>query len=280
MTAAPYPADTRAKGWRFELDHERIRQSDTWALTPADLRPWLLMLWMVAWEQTPCGSLPDDDELIAARIDMPMERFVQIKAKLLRRWWKADDGRLYHDVIVSRVHQMIETRAKEAARKAGYRERTPPVVPRESRGTDNTGTGTSKETTPPPTAVAPLKVAKVSRPDDVTEQVWNDWNELRRKKRAPVTETVLTGARREAGKAGMSFDAFLAVWCRRGSQGLEADWLKPEERASGETPWQRNQRERVAQMSGGLVSAPPPGAKAPPSLVEVIHDSPLAIGRR
>jgi uncharacterized protein YdaU (DUF1376 family) len=138
----------------------------------------------------------------------------------------------------------------------------------------------STTSTPPPTAVAPLKVAKPSRPEDVTEQVWNDWNELRRKKKAPVTETVLTEARRESVKAAMPLDRFLAVWCNRGSQGLQADWLRPDERATGETAWQRSQRERVAEMTGGLVSAAPPGAKAPPSLVEVIHDSPLAIGRR
>ena len=30
--AAPYPAITRAKGWRFELDYEQVDQSDTWAL--------------------------------------------------------------------------------------------------------------------------------------------------------------------------------------------------------------------------------------------------------
>lgn len=82
MIQAPYPGDTRAKGWRFDLDHERIRQSDTWALATAELRPWLLMLWMVAWEQTPCGSLPDSDELIAARIGMSSKAFDKHRAVL------------------------------------------------------------------------------------------------------------------------------------------------------------------------------------------------------
>lgn len=36
---APYPSDTRPKGWRFELDYERIEASDTWALAPAEVRP-------------------------------------------------------------------------------------------------------------------------------------------------------------------------------------------------------------------------------------------------
>jgi hypothetical protein len=141
VTAAPYPVDTRAKGWRFELDHERIRQSDTWALAAPECRPWLLMLWMVAWEQTPCGSLPNDDNLIAARIGMTPKTFAKAKPSLMRRWWLADDGRLYHDVIVSRVLQMAEKRAKEAARKAGNRHGSPTPVPRDNTGTDDTRTG-------------------------------------------------------------------------------------------------------------------------------------------
>lgn len=68
------------------------------------------------------------------------------------------------------------------------------------------------------------------RPDDVAEQTWADWLRLRKEKRASVTETVLAGARTESGKAGMPLDAFLQVWCLRGSQGLMADWLRPNER--------------------------------------------------
>jgi hypothetical protein len=104
----PYPSDTRAKGWRFELDLERIDQSDTWALTPLDLRPWLLMLWASAWRQTPCGSLPDDDALIAVRMGMKATVFTKHKATLLRGWWKAVDGRLYHETLVEMVLAKLE----------------------------------------------------------------------------------------------------------------------------------------------------------------------------
>lgn len=75
------------------------------------------------------------------------------------------------------------------------------------------------------------RVSAQPAPDDVDPQTWADWLALRKAKRAPVSETVIREARKEAAKAGMTFAAFLAVWCRRGSQGLEADWLKPNERA-------------------------------------------------
>lgn len=163
--APPYPADTRAKGWRFELDLERIAQSDTWAVAPAELRPWLLMLWSVAWMQTPCGSMPSDDELIAARLGMPGKAFAKARAVLLRGWWPATDGRLYHDTLFERVLDMLGSKAKDRERKAAYRlrmdaerRRTPSAVPRDSGGTDigraaesgggdatSTGTSTKEE---------------------------------------------------------------------------------------------------------------------------------------
>jgi len=88
------------------------------------------------------------------------------------------------------------------------------------------------------------RVAPLVCPDDVGEQVWSDWLQLRTAKRAPVNATVLMGARVEAQKAAMTLEAFLVVWCRRGSQGLEADWLKPHERAGpqGETSFTRDRK--------------------------------------
>jgi hypothetical protein len=76
------------------------------------------------------------------------------------------------------------------------------------------------------------KATVVACPLEVKEQVWQDWLTLRKMKKAPVTETVVDSAQKEAAKANMSFNDFLVVWCRRGSQGLEADWLKPHERQS------------------------------------------------
>ena len=71
-------------------------------------------------------------------------------------------------------------------------------------------------------------------PDGVTEGTWEDWLTLRKAKRAPVTDTVVREAGKEAAKAGLSLDAFFRVWCARGSQGLQADWLKPNERGKPE----------------------------------------------
>jgi hypothetical protein len=123
LPAPPYPADTRAKGWRFELDLERVQQSDTWALASPDLRPWLLMLWAVAWQQTPCGSMPSEDRLIAARLGMSLAAFGEAKETLMRGWWMASDGRMYHETITERVVDMLSLKDGERTRKAAYRAR-------------------------------------------------------------------------------------------------------------------------------------------------------------
>jgi len=115
--AAPYPASTKAKGWRFELDLEQVIQSDTWALAKPHVRPWLMMLWTVAWQQTPCGSMPSDDELIIARLGIDPALFSECKKTLMRGWWLADDGRLYHPTITQRVIDMLDERNSGAYRR-------------------------------------------------------------------------------------------------------------------------------------------------------------------
>jgi hypothetical protein len=83
----------------------------------------------------------------------------------------------------------------------------------------------------------------------VTEKTWRDWCALRKAKKATVSETVLDGAREEAGKAGLTLERFLAVWCMRGSQGLQADWLKPAERGPARSPPEADSMRKAAKTA-------------------------------
>jgi uncharacterized protein YdaU (DUF1376 family) len=65
----------------------------------------------------------------------------------------------------------------------------------------------------------------VACPLDVRDQVWADWVALRKSKKAPITATVVEGARKEAFKLNWPLDKFLVEWCTRGSQGLKAEWI-------------------------------------------------------
>lgn len=135
----PYLKNTRVKGWRFTLDYERINQSDTWALAPSDMRPWLLMLWHTAWQQTPAGSLSDNDQVIAAKIGMDNRLFVAHRDILMRGWARHSDGRLYHPVITEQVLGYLENSRRERIRKSEYRAKQKQElttnVPRDTHGT-------------------------------------------------------------------------------------------------------------------------------------------------
>lgn len=119
----------------------------------------------------------------------------------------------------------------------------------------------SKVETAPRKRVATPAQSDIAKPDDVEPQTWADFLKLRKAKRAPVTQTVVDEAKRECAKAGMTLEGFLRVWCRRGSQGLEASWLKPDERAqgqaAGETPYQRSMRERMQEAAPEIARRAP-----------------------
>lgn len=205
----PYQPDVRAKGWRFELDHERLLQSDTWALAAPEVRPWLLMLWMVAWQQTPCGSLPADDQLIAARIGMPLELFQQHRAVLMRKWWVADDGRLYHNVLVLRVAEMQAKRDKDAKRTANWRATrqksdvsndgvtrdTHVSSEDEARDYAVSSTPSTKHQAPEPTlgdkSPKPPARERAVLPDWLPIEAWAGFVEMRKRNKAPLTDQAI-----------------------------------------------------------------------------------------
>ena len=164
----------------------------------------------------------------------------------------------------------------------GYQSAKRTGVVRETDGTSPSGepyTSIHQEDTrktPREESALPAKPKKAARqkskdavlpcPDDVAEQTWRDWTSLRKSKRAPATQTVLDGARRESQKAGMTLEAFLQIWCMRGSQGLQADWLKPSERSAGNNAEsfraqdQRRFEDRVAELAPGVARKKHPGS--------------------
>lgn len=147
------------------------------------------------------------------------------------------------------------------------RERGVDEVPPNHKPITNNQEPVVKEKAPRKRAAPPPPIQK---PDDVDQQTWDDWLLLRKSKGAPVTETVINGARKESSLAGMPLDAFLQVWCLRGSQGLQADWLRPDERATrsraqypAETPYQAQQLALATALAPGAARKPhnhiPPG---------------------
>lgn len=176
------------------------------------------------------------------------------------------EGKRYAEIPTFKTHQVINNRESESTRPSRDFDASSRVKAEGKEGREGKGKeGEGKEEAPRKRSAA---TPAIDRPDDVDPQTWTDWLTLRKAKKAPVTETVLASARQECAKAGMSLEHFLQVWCRRGSQGLEAAWLKPDERqaTSAETPYQRSMRERMEQ------AAPEFARKAPAKPTENVID--------
>jgi hypothetical protein len=81
-----------------------------------------------------------------------------------------------------------------------------------------------------PHCAAPPRTKKlflVTRPNGVSEQVWDDFIALRKAKRAPLSQTALAGILSEADKAMMTLEDALTECVTRGWQGFKAEWMKP-----------------------------------------------------
>lgn len=98
------------------------------------------------------------------------------------------------------------------------------------------------------------------KPDGVTDQTWTDWLQLRKSKKAAVTQTAVDGIAREAAKAGYSLESALATCCSNGWQGFKADWVQQragQGRAPQETAYQQQMRERVAVLTPRFAAQAP-----------------------
>ncbi len=129
----------------------------------------------------------------------------------------------YHEKAITNKRIADE---RETKRKANHTNRAPAVNKAPPNHEPLTKNQEPINTTPPEGGVPRKRstTTTAARPDDVPEPVWQDFQRLRREKRAPLTDTALAGVRREAEKAGVSLEAAIAYCCEAGWQGFNAGW--------------------------------------------------------
>ena len=59
-----------------------------------------------------------------------------------------------------------------------------------------------------------------------SSDLWSDFLQIRKAKKAPVTAAAIAGIEREARKAGWSLEKALIECCARGWAGFKADWVQ------------------------------------------------------
>lgn len=95
-----------------------------------------------------------------------------------------------------------------------------------------------------------------ARPDDVSESVWQDFQAVRKAKRAPLTDTALKGIRREAGKAGIPLADAIAYCVERNWVGFNAGWYA--DRTGARPPSRASPKPKHAAAARAIFGAPQP----------------------
>jgi len=67
---------------------------------------------------------------------------------------------------------------------------------------------------------------EIQKPHDVSNQVWIDFLDHRKKKKASVSETVISRFRDEAKKIGWTLEQAMIESAAQGWQGFKSDWVK------------------------------------------------------
>lgn len=91
----------------------------------------------------------------------------------------------------------------------------------------------SDDETPAPRS---QRASSPAKPDDVDEQVWTDFRAMRKAQKAPISDTVIAGYRREAAKAGWTLNDAIAESVTRSWRGFKAAWVddKPKPSAAND----------------------------------------------
>jgi uncharacterized protein YdaU (DUF1376 family) len=245
--------------------------SSTTRLTTEQHGAYLLLI-IDYWKS---GRLPDDDSILANVTRLSMDAWAKHRG-VLQGFFEVSNGEWVHSRIEKEIEKSGDLKLAQIKKsilgnyvkygKIDQRVETDLVLKEwwaiESlRHSPKDSPKAPPSPSPSPTHLSKDKkntATKVACPSDVGEQVWDDWLALRKAKKAPVTETALKSARREAEKAGISLNAFLTIWCARGSQGLEASWLKSDEKQmQTETVYQKSMRLRVQEVAPDIARQEP-----------------------
>ena len=84
----------------------------------------------------------------------------------------------------------------------------------------------SKKETVEPKPKREAKVQRRQKPEELTDEFWQDFLSYRKQKKAPVTERVVSLLRKEAKTAGWKLEEVINEMMVRNWTGFKADWVK------------------------------------------------------
>lgn len=155
------------------------------------------------------GELPSENDLYRHALIFE-EKDKQSLSKALAKLKKA--GAIKE--VMSLIHKQKDLRKirQEAGKKGGKKSK------KNKQSLSNSESESESE------LKSELKSITVSKPPNVSEQTWQAFTALRKKKKAPLSDLVITRILGEADKAGVSLEEAIQECCERGWTSFKADW--------------------------------------------------------
>ena len=220
--------------------------ADTQRLTTEQHGAYLLLI-MDYWRS---GRPPDNDQVLAQICKLSPDAWCNAKA-MLKQYFSIEDG--------CWVHKRIEAEILDAAQNQDrkHQRAVKGAAARWNKATNDASSNAQAlpmQCPSPSPSPSPLPLTKPIKdnygsPEGVSPEVWKDFVQQRKAKKAAITETAIKGIEREANKAGITLNAALQEICARGWTGFKAEWYT-KEKQDGEPAWVKKNREWFESATG------------------------------
>ena len=188
-------------------------------LTDSQAMAYLRLIWMYYDSENP---LPNDIEVLALQIGLPIDD-VHL---LLRAYFRLEDGVWKHsrcDAEIEEYRSFVDK--KSLAGKASAEQRKNKRLTTAEQVLNECSTDVQLTNNHKP--ITNIKTNKpLKRPDDISEYLWVEFKEHRKRKKAVVTELVINNIRSEASKANMNLSQAIELMIVNGWAGFKSDWVK------------------------------------------------------
>lgn len=118
---------------------------------------------------------------------------------------------------------------------------------------------------------------KIVKPVDVSDDVWQSFQMIRRAKKAPITGLSILGLRREAVKAGLTLEQAMTTCCERGWAGFKAEWVQDRQQFNNPAdvihttvPGRRERDPALLKVEEDSKRAAPPSAEIRAKMAEIL----------
>jgi uncharacterized protein YdaU (DUF1376 family) len=210
--------------------------ADTARLTTEQHGAYLLLM-MDYWRN---GAPPDEDVVLSSITKMTLKEW-KISKKIVMKFFTLIEGFWIQNRIEKEIKNAREKKnkaAEKARMAAGSRwgNHKNEDAPSNASSINKTMLKDMLKECPSPSPIKKEnnKKKKASPSNEVnfyevSEKVVNDYKELRKSKRAVITQTGIDRIKTEAGKAGISLEDALTQCCSQGWAGFKAGWVKNEQ---------------------------------------------------